>query len=211
LGKVIASLNTPPKVWINLASATIYRHAEDRSQDETTGETGSGFSINVCQSWEAAFRESVLPATRKVILRVGIVLGRSDGALPRLVNLARVGFGGYQGTGKQYISWIHEQDFARVIDWIQVNGEDGMVYNVTAPEAISNHELMKVIRKTLGVPFGIPTPQWLLDLGARIIGTEPELILKSRWVFPGRLLDQGFTFQFPRAEFAIHDLLSTRS
>lgn len=210
LGKVSASLKQPPKAWINLASATIYRHAEDHYQDEGTGETGSGFSVEVCQAWEKTFREATVPGTRKILLRVGIVFGRSDGVIPRLKNLVRTGLGGYQGTGRQFISWIHEQDLARITEWVYRNAKDGDVFNCTAPEAIQNREMMKVIRESYGIPFGLPSPQWLLEAGAVLIGTETELILKSRWVYPKHLLDKGFRFQYSKAAHAIHEILSTR-
>lgn len=209
LGEAIAAAVHPPKCWINTASATIYRHAEDRPQDEDSGEPGTGFSVEVCQAWEKSFWQAETPGTRKAILRVGLVMGREDGVFPRLKRLVYAGLGGYQGTGEQYVSWIHEQDFARIVDWIFTQDKTG-VYNCTAPEAVSNRALMKTIRKVIGIPVGLPTPQWLLEIGARIIGTETELVLKSRWVKPKRLLDEGFAFQFPQVHHAVHAILSAR-
>lgn len=211
LGAAIAGLNNPPKCWINIALATIYRHAEDRPQDEDDGEPGSGFSVDVCQAWEQRFWETETPETKKVILRTGLVLGRSDGVFPRLERLVVTGLGGYQGDGMQYVSWIHEQDFARAVEWICQNPAPSEVYNATAPEAVPNREFMTLIRKSYGVPFGLPTPQWLLELGAKLIGTETELVLKSRWVYPKKLVTQGFQFCFPKAEHAIKSILSTRT
>jgi hypothetical protein len=211
LGTAIASLTNPSKLWINIASATIYRHAEDRPQDEGTGEIGAGFSVEVCKAWEECFWKTEAPKTRKVALRLGLVMGRSDGAFPRLERLTAFGLGGKQGTGNQYVSWIHEQDFAKVTEWFLLNPSCSGVYNGSAPEAIRNKELMKLIRQTYGVPFGLPSPQWLLEIGARLIGTETELILKSRWVYPKRLLEEGFVFSFPKAEYAVHEILSTRT
>ena len=210
LGNVISGMNNPPKAWINLASATIYRHAEDYSQDELNGEIGSGFSIDVCKAWERSFWQAQTPSTKKILLRVGIVFGRRDGVIPRLKNLVMLGMGGQQGNGRQFVSWIHEQDFARVTEWVFYNGHDGDIYNCTAPQAIRNKDLMQLIRRSYGVPFGLPTSQWLLEIGAAIIGTETELILKSRWVYPKYLLDKGFEFQFPKAEYAVNEILSTR-
>jgi uncharacterized protein (TIGR01777 family) len=209
LGKAIAAAKNPPACWINIASATIYRHAEDGPQDEYTGDLGTGFSVDVCQAWEGAFWAEEMSATRKAVLRVGLVLGREDGVFPRLKGLAISGLGGHQGTGGQMVSWIHEQDFARVVDWIQSNKKSG-TYNCTAPEAVTNRELMKTLRKSMGVPFGLNTPQWLLEAGAWLIGTETELVLKSRWVKPARLLDEGFRFQFEKADQAVREILSTR-
>jgi uncharacterized protein len=211
LGAAIADLTNPPKCWINIASATIYRHAEDRPQDEDTGELGSGFSVDVCKAWEQCFWKTGTPRTKKVVLRTGLVLGRSDGVFPRLERLVAAGLGGHQGTGSQYVSWIHEQDFARAVEWICHNPAPGAVYNATAPEAVSNRQIMALIRKAYGVPFGLPTPQWLLEIGARLIGTETELVLKSRWVYPKKLVQEGFPFFFPKAEHAINGILSSRT
>lgn len=210
LGEVVSKLKSPPKAWIQIASATIYRHAEDHHQDEDKGETGTGFSVEVCKAWEKTFWEVEAPQTRKVLLRVGIVFGRSDGMVPRLKNLVKLGLGGKQGTGTQYVSWIHEQDLARITEWVYDNGANGEIYNCTSPGAIQNKNLMALFRKTMGVPVGLPAPQWLLEIGAMIIGTETELILKSRWVFPKHLLEKGFQFQFDNPDHAIRDILSCR-
>ncbi|GAA3982397.1 TIGR01777 family oxidoreductase [Pedobacter ginsengiterrae] len=184
LNRVIEQLERPPLLWINITSATIYRHAEDQAQDEITGEIGYGFSIDVCKIWEETFFQVTNPKTRKIALRLGIVLGRKDGAFPRLLNLVKLGIGGKQGDGMQYVSWIHEQDVALSIEWLLNQKEIKGVVNCTAPDAIKNNELMKSLRKAYGVPFGLPAPAWLLEIGAKIIGTETELILKSRWVKP---------------------------
>ncbi|RYU90518.1 TIGR01777 family protein [Mucilaginibacter terrigena] len=210
LGKVIDGLINPPKLWINAASATIYRHAEDRPQDEETGEIGYGFSIEVCKQWEQTFFETETPNTRKVALRTSIVLGRNDGALPRLINLVKTGMGGRQGDGQQYISWVHEQDVVNCTEWLLQHPEVNGVLNCTAPHPLKNTEFMKELRNACGVPFGLPAPAWLLEMGAALIGTETELILKSRWVLPKRLLDAGFEFQFKKAGHAIKDILSIR-
>jgi uncharacterized protein (TIGR01777 family) len=210
LNQVVSKMEQPPKVWINATSATIYRHAEDHAQDEYTGEIGYGFSIDVCKQWEAAFFETETRQTRKIALRIGIVLGRHDSAFPRLLNLVRCGLGGRQGDGQQYISWIHEQDVARSTEWILDNDNLDGVVNCTAPGAIKNGLFMKTLRQAYGIPFGLPSPQWLLEIGMLVIGSETELVLKSRWVAPQRLLDSGFKFQFAEARHAIHDILSLR-
>jgi len=210
LNEVVGELNNPPALWINITSATIYRHAEDFAQDEATGQIGYGFSIDVCQQWEEAFFNECKAPVRKVALRMGIVLGRSDSVFPRLLNLVRFGLGGKQGNGRQYVSWVHEQDVARSTEWILDHPEMNGVINCTAPEAIKNTDLMYTLRKSYGMPVGLPTPAWLLSIGARIIGTETELILKSRWVAPKRLLDSGYQFLFTKADYAIDDILSLR-
>ncbi|MFA4869683.1 MAG: TIGR01777 family oxidoreductase [Pedobacter sp.] len=210
LGKAMAKLNRPPELWINITSATIYRHAEDRPQDEDTGDIGYGFSIDVCKIWEQTFFEVNTPSTRKVALRMGIVLGRSDGAFPRLLNLVKFGLGGKQGDGEQYVSWIHEQDAAKCTEWLIEHKELNGIINCTAAEPIKNTDLMRSIRNAYGIPLGLPSPAWLLELGAKVIGTETELILKSRWVLPKRLTDSGYQFLFKRIDYAIKDILSIR-
>jgi len=210
LNKVMGKLNNPPALWINITSATVYRHAEDFPQDEETGQIGYGFSIDVCRQWEKAFFSMVVPNVRKVALRMGIVLGRNDSVFPRLLNLVKFGLGGKQGNGQQYVSWVHEQDAAKCTEWLLEHHEITGIVNCTAPEAIKNTDLMHALRKSYGMPFGLPAPAWLLEIGARFIGTETELILKSRWVAPKRLLDSGYQFLFSKAEYAIDDLLSIR-
>jgi uncharacterized protein len=208
LGMVIHNLYEPPKLWINVTSATIYRHAEDRPQDEEAGEIGKGFSVEVCKAWEAAFNKYQTPKTRKITLRMGIVLGRHDGVFPRLLNLVKLGMGGKQGNGNQYVAWVHELDAARCTEWFFDHPELKGVFNCTAPNPIKNDAFMNTIRKTFGALFGLPAPGWLLAIGAKVIGTEPELILKSRWVVPKRLLDSGFEFLFENADEAVKDILS---
>ncbi|TKC65473.1 TIGR01777 family protein [Pedobacter hiemivivus] len=208
LGRVVAKMQRPPQLWINITSATIYRHAEDHAQDEEMGEIGYGFSIDVCRQWEQTFFETNTPHTRKIALRMGIVLGKRDGAFPRLLNLVKFGLGGRQGDGQQYVSWVHEQDAAKCTEWLMEHKELNGAINCTSPEAVKNTELMKLMRRAYGVPFGLPSPAWLLELGAMFIGTETELILKSRWVAPKRLVDAGYPFIFPKAEHAIKDIIS---
>lgn len=207
LGKVIQGMENPPKLWINVTSATIYRHAEDRYQDEINGETGTGFSVEVCKAWESSFFESNTPQTRKIALRMGIVLGKTDSAFPRLLNLVKMGMGGKQGNGEQYVSWVHEQDAALTVEWLLQQEEISGIINCTAPQPVKNYTLMQQIRKTYGISFGLPAPGWLLNIGAKIIGTETELILKSRWVRPTILLNGGFEFKYPTIERAIEDIL----
>ncbi len=208
LGKAIAQCETPPKVWMNAASATIYRHSMDREMDEYTGEIGSGFSVDVCQKWEAAFQHYLLPQTRKIILRTGIVLGKEGGPLTPLTMLARMGVGGKQGDGQQYFSWLHATDFCRIIEFLIDHPETQGVYNVTAPLPVPNAQVMRELRRALRMPFGLPLPKWLLEIGAILIRTETELILKSRCVIPRRLEEAGYGFQYRSVQDALKDLLS---
>jgi uncharacterized protein (TIGR01777 family) len=211
LGEAIKKMAVPPKLWINITSATIYRHAEDHPQDEKDGEIGYGFSIDVCKQWEQHFFETDTPRTRKIALRMGIVLGRSDSAFPVLLNLVKLGLGGRQGNGQQYMSWVHEHDAAKCTEFLMLHEALEGVVNCTAPNPIKNHEFMSIIRRAWGMPFGLPAPAWLLNIGAAVIGTEPELALKSRWVLPKRLTDAGYQFTFSEARHAINDILSIRS
>lgn len=208
LGKAITQCSSPPKVWMNAASATIYRHSLDREMDEYTGEIGSGFSVDVCQKWEAAFQQYDLPQTRKIILRTGIVLGKQGGPLKPLTMLARLGVGGRQGNGNQFFSWLHATDFCRIVEFLIEHPETSGVYNVTSPQPIPNSEVMRELRSALHVPFGLPLPQWLLEMGAFLIRTETELILKSRRVIPRKLEEAGYTFQFGNIQDALKDLVN---
>jgi len=207
LGKAIKDCENPPKVWINSSSATIYRHAEDRDMDEETGEIGTGFSVDVCQKWENTFFDSITPGTRKVALRIAIVLGKESGALQPLRNLATIGFGGRQGNGSQYFSWIHEKDFINSVNFIVENKELSGVYNVAAPNPVKNVQFMSILKKALKIPFGVPMHKWMLEMGALIIRTETELILKSRRVVPKKLIEEGYKFQFPNLEKALSNLV----
>lgn len=202
LGSAISRIKNPPKIWLNASTATIYRHSLHRGMSEFNGEIGAGFSVNVAKAWENAFFGQNTPKTRKVALRTSIVLGKQGGAFPPLQKLAQLGFGGKQGNGNQKFSWIHIQDFVRSIDHIIHNECLEGVINITAPIPATNRELMKTLRKIQQVPFGIPLPRWLLQIGARIIRTETELILKSRNIIPKKLISNGFVYCFPTLKMA---------
>ncbi|QJD98062.1 TIGR01777 family protein [Mucilaginibacter robiniae] len=206
LGKAVKQLQHPPKLWINVTSATIYRHAEDCAQDELKGEEGTGFSVEVCRLWEKTFFEADMPHTRKIALRMGIVFGKDDGVYPRLLNLVKLGLGGKQGNGRQLVSWIHEQDVAQITEWLLLHPELAGIINCTAPEVISNAREMMFIRQAYHRTWGLPAPEWLLGIGAFVIRTETELILKSRWVVPQILLDSGYKFTYPTFKKAVESL-----
>ena len=206
LGVALASAKSPPRCWLNAASATIYRHAEDRPQDEDDGELGEGFSVDVCRKWEAELAAASTPRTRKVAMRTAITLGRHGGAFRPLVTLARFGLGGAQGPGTQVVSWLHVRDFCRAVDFLASTEAFEGAVNISAPEALPNRDFMAKLRAALGVPIGFPQPTWALSFGAWVIRTEPELLLKSRWVFPKRLLDAGFAFEFGKLDAALSDL-----
>lgn len=216
VGQAIARCTRPPRVWLNASSATIYKHTFDRAADET-GETGATpeakdeFSLEVIYQWERAFAEAATPATRKVALRTTMVLGAESGVFPVLQRLTRFGLGGRMASGKQYMSWIHVEDFCRAIEWFIEHEELSGPINLAAPNPVTNNEMMRLMRKTCGVPFGLPATRWMLEIGAFFLRTETELILKSRRVIPGTLLASGFQFHFPELENALRNLQHSKA
>jgi hypothetical protein len=222
LNRVIASLANPPRVWLNASTATIYRHALDRAMDEATGELGGhefiskrrrapetwNFSIQVAKDWEAAFFRTPTPRTRKVALRSAITFSPTPGnAFEIFLNLVRFSLGGKQGSGRQFVSWIHESDFARAVQFLIDHDEFEGPVNVAAPNPLPNREFMETLRDAWGMPNGLPVPEFVIEIGAFFLRTESELVLKSRRVVPGRLLDAGFNFEFPHWAEAADDLV----
>ncbi|MGM1047977.1 MAG: TIGR01777 family oxidoreductase [Bacillota bacterium] len=195
LGKALKKCGNPPKLWINSSTATIYRHAEDRPMTEESGEIGTGFSVDVAKEWEKAFFSFQLPQTRQVTLRIAIVLGPGGGVMTPFKNLVRFGLGGAQGPGNQMFSWIHIEDIFGIIQFLQERKELNGVFNCSSPHPVTNRELMAQLRETMNVKIGLPSPKWLLEMGAIMIKTETELIMKSRWVIPERLERAGYTFK----------------
>ena len=206
LNEAVLRCQNPPKHWLNSSTSTIYRHSEDKQMTEENGEIGDDFSMNVAKAWEKAFFETETPKTLKTALRTSIVLGKNGGAFIPLKTLTKFGLGGKQGNGNQFISWIHEHDFAKAIEFVIEKEMTGEV-NIVSPQPITNKDFMSNLRKKLHVSIGIPTPTLILKLGAKIIGTEPELVLKSRNVIPERLLENGFEFQFKTLEEALKNLV----
>ncbi|NYF27479.1 epimerase [Microbacterium sp. JAI119] len=226
LSTAITRSSAPPELWINSSTATIYRHAEDRPMTESTGEVGSGFSVEVAKAWEKALFADELPATRRVALRSTIVLGHG-GVLGPVRDLARFGLGGSQydgrwpvsaarraaGTGhlpgarrgRQRFSWVHIEDVARIIDFLERNPALEGPVNAASPNPVDNVEFMATVRRALGARIGVPMPRWMLELGAIGMRTETELILKSRWVLPEKLTAAGFEFRYPFLEDAIRE------
>nr|WP_321224941.1 TIGR01777 family oxidoreductase [uncultured Psychroserpens sp.] len=208
LGLAINLCDNPPKVWFNSSTATIYRHSTNKQMTEAAGEIGEDFSMNIAKSWEKAFYSITNPKTRKIALRTSIVMGKHGGATEPLKNLVKFGLGGKQASGQQKVSWIHELDFARAIEFLIENEELDGTFNLAVPNPTNNKTLMTAFRKVMNVPFGIPQPEWLIKLGAKLIGTEPELVLKSRNVIPDRLLKNGFNFLHSDIEIALDDLIN---
>lgn len=209
LSEALSRCDNPPAVWLNASSATIYRHSEDTPMDES-GETGEGFSVEVCQRWEDEFYRQNLSGIRRVALRTSMVIGTEGGIWPVLKRLTKLGLGGTMGPGTQYISWIHSLDFCRAVEWLITQPVEGPV-NICAPNPVTNKEFMQCLRKTVGVPFGLPQPRWLLETGAFLLRTETELVLKSRRVIPTRLLESDFIFGYKDVESAMRSLVRPRT
>jgi uncharacterized protein (TIGR01777 family) len=207
LGEAVKQLKHPPAVWFNSASATIYRHAEDRPNDEYNGEYQNDFSVQVCKKWEQTFTDIKLSNTRKIILRIAIVLGKKDGVVTRFKNLVTAGLGGKQGGGEQYFSWIHEEDLAAIIEYLYQHAELEGIFNCSSPEPVKNKELMKTYREIIKPFIALPSPKWMLKLGAALIGTETELLLKSRWILPKRLQEAGYPFKYSNIKAALNNIL----
>ena len=205
LEKAFNEINETPRIWIQAATATIYRDEYEKPNNEYDGVIGEGFSVEVAKKWEETF-DKVTLETKKVVLRMTIVLGKNGGAFPVLNKLAKLGMGGKQGKGNQMVSWIHIEDMLRIIDLAIKNQWVNGVINCVAPEINTNDDFMRKIRKKNWLSFGLPTPEFLLNLGAKIIGTEPELILKSRWVSSKKLDKFGYTFNYPTLESALEEL-----
>lgn len=216
VGEAIASAARPPRVWLQASTATIYAHRYDAANDEATGTLGGAepdapdtwrFSIDVATTWERAVDEAIVPRTRKVKMRSAMTMSPDRGGVfDVLLNLTRFGLGGRAGDGRQFMSWIHGEDFVRAVRWLIEHDELEGAVNLAAPHPVTNAEFMRSLREAAGVPVGLPATKGMLELGTFFLRTESELILKSRRVVPGRLLESGFTFQFPTWREAARDL-----
>ena len=195
LGKAYSMLSEPPKIWFNASSATVYPDSLDRANTERSA-TGSDFSETVVKRWEEEFFKAETGTCRKIALRMAIVFDKKEGAFPYYVNLARSLMGGTQGTGRQKVSFIHIQELFRIIKFLIHDRSLSGIFNVSSPQPVSNQTLMQSIRNRIGMPFGLPLPKTLLKIGAGIIQTEVELLLKSRFVLPERLLFEGYRFKY---------------
>lgn len=212
IGEAITRCNNPPPVWLNASTATIYKNSFDKPMDENSEIAGTHdakdeFSVEVAMAWEKALFEASTPRTRKVALRVSMVLSDAAGSVfPVLRGLVRKGLGGSMAGGRQYVAWIHQEDFCRAIEWILAHEELSGGVNVAAPTPITNRDMMRAFRRVCGVPIGLPATRWMLETGAFFMRTETELMLKSRRAVPGKLLANGFQFQFSKFEEAARDL-----
>jgi hypothetical protein len=227
LGRVISRIANPPRLWMNASTATIYRHSLHQPMDENSGELGGyeivspgvlgrprhapatwNFSISVAKDWEAEFFTTFTPRTRKIALRSAITLCPTpSNAFESFLNLVRFSLGGQQGNGRQFVSWIHEADFRRAVEFLIGREDlDGPI-NLASPNPLPNREFMLALREAWGMPNGLPAPTLAVEIGAFFLRTESELVLKSRRVIPTRLLEAGFTFEFPDWPEAAHDLV----
>ncbi|GAA4385502.1 TIGR01777 family oxidoreductase [Hymenobacter koreensis] len=197
LGEVLAACAAPPPLWINAGSAAIYGNAGPEEHDEHDPRLGTGFSAEVCRQWEAAFAAVDTPRTRKVYLRIGLVLGLPGGVLEPFLRVVRWGLGGTIGHGNQGITWLDELDFCRLIDWLEEQPEVAGVINAAAPNPVSNVEFMRELRRAVGAPVGLPGPAPLVRLGTWLLGTESELVLTGRYAVSRVLREQGFPFDYP--------------
>jgi len=207
IGNALLQCDNPPPLWINSSTATIYRHADDRPMTETDGEIGTGFSVDVATTWEKSFFDFQLPQTRQIALRMAIVLGKDGGAMLPIKNLVRSGLGGIQGNGNQMFSWIHIEDLYNIILFLEADKNLKGVFNCSSPNPVDNYTFMKCFREVLHIPIGLPSPKFLLELGAFFIRTETELILKSRWVVPDNLMKAGYKFKYSKLTDAFNNLL----
>ena len=216
VGQAIARAQRPPHAWLQAGTATIYAHRYDAANDEWSGALGGNesntpsswrFSIEVARAWERAFDDAVTRATRKVTLRSAMTLSPdAGGVFDTLLGLVRHGLGGRAGNGRQFMSWVHYEDFVAAVRWLIDRHDIDGVVNISSPNPLPNSEFMRLLREAYGVPFGLPARNWMLEIGAAFMRTETELVLKSRRVVPRRLLEGGFTFKFPSWSDAATDL-----
>jgi uncharacterized protein len=216
VGQAIADASRQPRVWLQASTATIYAHRYDNPNDEHSGILGGHesnapsswrFSIEVARAWERAFVEAITARTRKIALRSAMTLSPDPGGVfDTLLGLARHGLGGSADHGRQFMSWIHYEDFVAAVRWLIGRDDIEGAVNVAAPNPLPNAAFMRLLREACGASFGLPVNKWLLEIGAVFMRTETELILKSRRVVPARLLEHGFTFKYPHWRGAACDL-----
>jgi hypothetical protein len=220
VGAAIAGSARPPRIWLQASTATIYSHRYDAPNDERCGAIGGDetnapdtwtFSIDVARAWEAAFAAADVPSTRKVAMRSAMTMSPDPGGIfDTLHSLVRLGLGGRVGDGRQFVSWVHHRDFVRALSWLIEHEDLSGAVNIASPGPLPHAEFMRILREAEGVPFGLSGTTWMMEIAAFIHRTESELILKSRRVVPTRLLESGFTFEFPQWTEAARDLVRPR-
>lgn len=220
IGEAIRKAKSPPKLWLQMSTATIYAHRFTEANDEFTGIIGGNEvgipaywkkSIDIAIAWEKTLAEAQTGKTRKVALRTAMVMGKHpESIFGVLSKMARLGLGGAIGGGQQFVSWIHESDFISAVEFIIQHEELNGAINICAPEPLPQKEFMRHLRKALHVTIGFPATAWMAEIGAFILRTDTELLLKSRRVQPGRLLKAGFQFKFPQWSLASQNLAEVR-
>jgi uncharacterized protein len=218
VGSAIAACTEPPRVWLQASTATIYAHRYDAGNDEHTGILGGGepnvpdtwrFSIDVARAWERELDAAVTPRTRKVAMRSAMIMSPDPGGVfDVLLGLVRRGLGGQSGNGRQYVSWLHHEDFVHAVRWLIERDDLAGPVNLAAPGPLPNAAFMRALRDAWGIRVGLPATRWMLEAGAVVLRTETELILKSRRVVPARLLESGFEFAHPTWPEAARDLVA---
>jgi len=221
VGQAIARCLHPPRVWLQASTATIYTHRFDAPNDDVTGVIGGRetdapqswrFSIEVARAWERAATDNVTGATKLVLLRSAMVMSPDKGGIfDMLKRIARFGLGGPVDGGGQYVSWVHDCDFVRALYWLIEHRELSGAVNIASPNPLPYRDFMRDIRRAVHMPIGLPATKWMLEIGTRVLGTESELVLKSRRVVPKRLLDSGFSFEYPDWPAAVAELVGRRA
>ncbi|MEH0542579.1 TIGR01777 family oxidoreductase [Streptomyces sp. B21-105] len=216
VGEAIAASARPPRVWLQMSTATVYAHRFDAANDEATGLIGGSepdvpdywaFSVDIATAWEREQEQADTPHTRKVALRSAMVMSPDRGGVfDVLLRLARLGLGGPVAGGAQYVSWIHDRDFVRAVDFLVARDDLAGPVNLAAPAPLPQRAFMRALRGAWGVPVGLPATRWMAEVGAFALRSDTELLLKSRRVVPGRLLEAGFVFDHPRWPQAAADL-----
>jgi len=220
VGQAIARATRPPRVWLQMSTATIYAHRFDAANDEATGRIGGDepdvpahwrFSVDIAHAWERAQAETATPATRKVAMRTAMVMTPARGGVfDVLLGLTRRGLGGPIAGGRQWMSWIHGRDFVRAISFLIERDDIVGPVNIAAPQPLPQREFMAALRAASGTRIGLPVTRWMAKVGAVFLRTDTELTFKSRRVVPGRLNDAGFSFDFPEWPAAARDLINSR-
>ncbi|MFD0687166.1 TIGR01777 family oxidoreductase [Actinomadura fibrosa] len=217
VGEAIASAARPPRVWLQMSTATIYAHRFDAPNDEATGVLGGtepgvprywAYSVRIATNWEREQEQAKTPSTRKVALRAAMVMSPDRGGVFDVLSwMARLGLGGPVAGGAQYVSWIHDSDFVRAVEFLVARDDLAGPVNLAAPAPLPQRDFMRALRTAWGVPVGLPATAWMAELGALALRSDTELLLKSRRVVPGRLLEAGFTFDHPAWPEAAADLV----
>jgi uncharacterized protein len=218
VGEAIEKAKNPPKLWLQMSTATIYAHRFDAANDEVTGIIGGqekdvpsywGYSVEVAKNWEKTLDAANTPHTRKVALRASMVMSPDrDGIFDVMSRLVRFGLGGSAAGGKQFVSWIHDRDFIRAIEFLIAHEDISGPVNIASPGPLPYNDFMRAMRRAWGMPIGLPAMKWMLEIGAWVMRTDTELVLKSRRVIPGRLLEQGFAFEYSDWDEAVKDLVT---